>query len=202
MGAGFRLAMKDLEIRGAGNLLGAEQSGYIDAVGFDLYIEMLEKAVAELKGIEVREPVRTSISITCDALIPDDYIEDMTLRLSAYRAISDISSNDDIESIKAEMRDRFGSPPEEFLNLLHIMELRLKAEPLGVTGITQTGKRIKFVFHEEAGLMADDITAIFGKGIRFYPEGFDIPAEDAPADTVRRALDAMAKSFNKSINMK
>jgi len=201
MGAGFRLAMKDLEIRGAGNMLGAEQSGYIDAVGFDLYIEMLEKAVSELRGIEVREPVRTSISITCDALIPDDYIDDMTLRLSAYRAISGVSSHDDIESIKAEMRDRFGTPPEEFLNLLRIMELRLLAEPLGITGITQIGKRVKFVFQAEAGLKADDIVAIFGKGIRFYPAGFDITAGDAPLETVRHALDSMRKTFNKSINM-
>jgi transcription-repair coupling factor (superfamily II helicase) len=196
MGAGFRLAMKDLEIRGAGNMLGAEQSGNIDAVGFDLYIEMLEKAVSELKGLDVREPLRTSVSVGLDAFIPDSYIDDVTLRLSAYRSISGAGAKEDLDSIRDEMRDRFGKPPEEFLNLLMIMELRLKAEVLGVAGITQSGKRIKFIFPPDAQVLAEKVIKVFGKGVRFYPDGFDIAVDGSPFDGVMRALELMSKAIN------
>ncbi len=196
MGAGFRLAMKDLEIRGAGNLLGAEQSGYIDAVGFDLYIEMLERAVAELKGVEVKEPIRTSISIRLDAFIPDSYIEDMTLRLSAYRLVASAGSTEDLKAIREEMVDRFGDPPKEFVNLLRVMELRLMAEKLRITEISQTDRRIKFVFSAEAPMTAEKISKVFGKEVRFYPEGFDLPLKGTPHIAVREALEALAKAFN------
>jgi transcription-repair coupling factor (superfamily II helicase) len=195
MGAGFRLAMKDLEIRGAGNLLGAEQSGYIDAVGFDLYIEMLERAVAELKGVEVKEPVRTSISIRLDAFIPDSYIEDMTLRLSAYRSVASAGSNEDLKAIREEMVDRFGNPPKEFTNLLKVMELRLMAEPFRITEISQTDRRLKFVF-SEAPMTAEKIYKVFGRNVRFYQEGFDLPLKGVPHIAVREALEAMAEAFN------
>jgi transcription-repair coupling factor (superfamily II helicase) len=196
MGAGFRLAMKDLEIRGAGNLLGAEQSGYIDAVGLDLYIEMLERAVAELKGVEVREPVRTSISIRLDAFIPDSYIEDMTLRLSAYRSVASASSMEDLNAIKEEMADRFGVPPKEFLDLLRIMELRLMAEPLRITEISQTDRRLKFAFSAENPMMAEKIHKVFGRDVRFYPEGFDLPLKGIPYTAVREALETLAGAID------
>ena len=98
LGAGFRLALKDLEIRGAGNLLGAEQSGHIHAVGFDLYMEMLEKAVAELKGQKIEEEFEPSISLRANAFITEEYIDDITLRLSIYRRIASSKTHEAIES--------------------------------------------------------------------------------------------------------
>jgi transcription-repair coupling factor (superfamily II helicase) len=192
MGAGFRLAMKDLEIRGAGNLLGAEQSGYIDAVGFDLYIEMLEKAVAELKGTRKREHVPPSIKLRLDAFIPESYMEDMTLRLSAYRAVASAGSGEELDSLREEMRDRFGDPPEAFLNLLTVMEMRLLAEPLDVTDVTETSRGLRFTFSPKADVRAERIAGLFGKGVRFFPDGFEIAFRGSALEALRETLDGLS----------
>ena len=124
LGAGFRLAMKDLEIRGAGNVFGAEQSGHIHEIGFDLYIEMLEQAVAELKGIDIKEEFDPLIDLRIPAFIPDEYVSDAILRLSFYRRISSLRTEKEIAEFESELRDRFGIPPQEVLNLLDIMRLK------------------------------------------------------------------------------
>jgi transcription-repair coupling factor (superfamily II helicase) len=188
MGAGFRLAMKDLEIRGAGNLLGAEQSGYIDVVGFDLYTEMLEKAVAELRGTETKERVLPSIKLQLDAFIPEGYIEDMALRLSAYRAVASARSVEDLDSLKEEMRDRFGPHPEAFLNLLGVMEMRLLAEPLDIKDVTQTSRGLRFTLSSGADVRAEKVMEVFGKGIRFITDGFEIAAGGSALEALREAL--------------
>jgi transcription-repair coupling factor (superfamily II helicase) len=157
---------------------------------------MLERAVAELKGVEVSEPVRPSISIRLDAFIPDSYIEDMALRLSAYRSVASASSREDLNAIKEEMADRFGNPPEEFINLLKVMELRLMAEPLRIIEISQTDRRLKFVFSDEAPMTAEKISGVFERDVRFYPEGFDLPLKDIPYAAVREALEALARTLN------
>ncbi len=192
MGAGFRLAMKDLEIRGAGNLLGPEQSGYIDAVGFDLYIEMLERAVAELKGIEMKEHVLPPISLKIPAFIPDSYIEDMTLRLSAYRSIASAGGREDLEALREEMRDRFGEPPPPFLNLLSVMELRIAAGRLGIKDVSQSNHRVKFSFSQETDFRAEEILNILGKGARFYPDGFAIAFKGNAFAAVKNILSALS----------
>ncbi len=192
MGAGLRLAMKDLEIRGAGNMLGPEQSGYIDAVGFDLYIEMLERSVAELKGVEVREPVRSSVNIRTNAFIPDSYVEDMTLRLSTYRAVASAGSSEDLDALRDEMTDRFGKPPEAFLNLLKVMELRLMAKRLRITDVSQAGKWVKFTFSSEAPMRAERVLEAFGHGVRFHPEGFELPLKGDACRAAREALKTLS----------
>ena len=127
VGAGFRLAMKDLEIRGAGNLLGAEQSGNIDAVGLDLYMEMLERAVAEIKGTPIEEKTHCTVSMALNAFIPEGYIEDISLRLSAYRAVAGAETETELEEIRRGLADRYGPMPEECENLVRIMGLRILA---------------------------------------------------------------------------
>jgi transcription-repair coupling factor (superfamily II helicase) len=192
MGAGFRLAMKDLEIRGAGNLLGTEQSGYIHAVGFDMYMEMLEKAVAELKGTEVRERVRPRINVRLNASIPEGYIEDMALRLSVYREIVSARADGDLEDIRAEMRDRFGPLPAAFDNLLRVMRLGLRAERLLITDIRQLDRRVRFVFSGDAGLEADKVIGAFDGRVRFTRDGFELPLEGDPCAGIEAALEALA----------
>lgn len=176
LGAGFRLAMKDMEIRGAGNLLGPQQSGHIHAVGFDMYVEMLEKTVAELKGIEMREEPEPSINLRVSALIPEGYIEDITLRLSIYRRIAGSVSEDGINDIESEMRDRFGSLPEEVERLLKVMKLKIMAKRLLITGISESDSKVRFVFSEDTPVKAE---SIFGlqkvfKDMRFQKDGFEV----------------------------
>jgi transcription-repair coupling factor (superfamily II helicase) len=195
MGAGFRLAMKDLEIRGAGNLLGAEQSGYINDLGFDMYIEMLEKAVSELKGIEVEEGVETTVNLRLNAFIPEDYISDMALRLSAYRRIALAGDIKDVEDIGLEMEDRFGAPPEEFLNLLRVMELKLMGQRLSVTQIRQADGKVRFTFADPSALYPERIVGAFNSPIKFLPDGFEMPLRGREGrmlyEDVRDALTAL-----------
>ena len=175
LGAGFRLAMKDLEMRGAGNLLGAEQSGHIHAVGFDLYVEMLENAVAELKGTEVKEEREPSITLKVAALIPESYIEDMTVRLSVYRRIANAKNREDLEDMESEMKDRFGAPPGEVGNLLEIMKLKIMARKLLITRISETDGKVRFIFAEETPVRPDQIFSLQETfhGIRFHKDGFE-----------------------------
>ncbi|HWR57964.1 MAG TPA: TRCF domain-containing protein, partial [Thermodesulfovibrionales bacterium] len=176
LGAGFRLAMRDLEMRGAGNLLGPEQSGHIHAVGFDMYVEMLEKAVAELNGVEVKEEVEPSISLKVKALIPESYIEDMTLRLSIYRRIANAKNIEDLEDMKSEMTDRFGNPPDEVLRLLDVMRLKIMAKRLSILNISEIDRKVRFIFSESTPVAADRILTLHktSRGVRLYKDGFEI----------------------------
>jgi transcription-repair coupling factor (superfamily II helicase) len=176
LGAGFRLAMKDLEMRGAGSLLGAEQSGHIHAVGFDMYVEMLENAVAELKGMEVKEEIEPSITLKVAALIPESYIEDMTVRLSVYRRIANAKKREDLEDMESEMKDRFGGLPDEVGNLLEIMRLKIMARKLLITRISETEGKARFVFAEETPVRPDQIFSLQKTfhGIRFHKDGFEL----------------------------
>jgi transcription-repair coupling factor (superfamily II helicase) len=194
MGAGFRLAMRDLEIRGAGNLLGPEQSGNIHAVGFDLYVEMLEEAVAGLRGLEVKEAVRTEISLRVDAYVPDDYIEDMALRLSVYRRISGARSPEDLEDIEAEMADRFGPPPPPFGNLLRVRSLGIAAERLHMTEITARDAAVRFTLSPETELSPEDILSALNGRVRFLPNGFELSAKGDLFEETGAALEALSRA--------
>lgn len=130
LGAGFRLAMKDLEIRGAGNLLGAEQSGHVGRVGFDLYTELLEKAVQELRGEYVPPEIEPQIQLRISAFVSDSYIADTLVRLSLYRRIAGVQSLDEASLLAEEMRDRFGPLPEEAQHLLAIARIKVLARRL------------------------------------------------------------------------
>jgi transcription-repair coupling factor (superfamily II helicase) len=144
IGAGMFVAMKDLEIRGAGNLLGGEQSGHIAGVGFDLYVRMIGEAVSEMKGDGPAERAEVRVELPVDAHIPHDYVAGERLRLEAYTSIAAINSEADITAVTDEMTDRYGPLPRAVLNLLQVARLRAKARRAGLTDITQQGNHIRF----------------------------------------------------------
>jgi len=174
LGAGFRLALKDLEIRGAGNLLGGEQSGHIEAVGFDMYMDMLESAVAELKGEERAEKIDPELDLKVAAGIPEEYIEDPDLRLSIYRKIAIAKDRKSLRNMRDELKDRFGEPPEKVGRLLDIMALKVRAGALRIRKIQNIGGKIRLLFGEDIPVDSDKIFALHttrkGK-LKFLPEG-------------------------------
>ena len=119
LGSGFKIAMRDLEIRGAGNLLGTGQSGHVAAVGYDLYCQMVSEVVAELKG-EVREPGEIKLDLPLDANLPKDYVEKEELRLEAYRRLAAVTTEAEVDDIRAEWEDRYGPIPDEAAALLEV----------------------------------------------------------------------------------
>ncbi|MFE7039465.1 transcription-repair coupling factor [Streptomyces atratus] len=149
MGAGMYVAMKDLEIRGAGNLLGGEQSGHIAGVGFDLYVRMVGEAVADYRaslegGVEEEPPLEVKIELPVDAHVPHDYAPGERLRLQAYRAIASANTEDDIRAVREELTDRYGKLPEPVENLLLVAGLRMLARACGVGEIVLQGSNIRF----------------------------------------------------------
>ncbi|HVB60900.1 MAG TPA: transcription-repair coupling factor [Ktedonobacteraceae bacterium] len=136
LGAGFRIAMKDLEIRGAGNLLGSEQSGFMNSVGFDLYCKLLAEAVEELQGkrAEMATPM-ASVDLPLDSYLPDEYIGDRTLKVNFYQRLANLNTPEQVEAMKAELNDRFGTPPLPAQNLLNTVRLKVDAALLGYEAI-------------------------------------------------------------------
>ena len=145
LGSGFKIAMRDLEIRGAGSLLGDVQSGHIAAVGFDLYCEMVTEAIGELNGVEKEVPVDVTIDIPGDALIPEDYIDAQDQRFDLYRRLSVAKSNDEVEEISTEMKDRFGTMPTVCENLIEITKLRVLCQKYGISSILRSRDAYRFV---------------------------------------------------------
>ena len=142
LGSGYKLAMRDLEIRGAGNLLGAEQSGHILEVGFDLYCELLEQAVREVKGIKEVTPREVQIDLKVNAFIPRDYITDDRQRIAMYRRLNLAETKQALEELKVELCDRFGAVPDNLLNLFKILDLKIKAMKAQVKSVKEQGNKI------------------------------------------------------------
>jgi transcription-repair coupling factor (superfamily II helicase) len=136
LGSGFKIAMRDLEIRGAGNLLGGDQSGHIAAVGYDLYVQMVSEAVAEMKGEPLREPAEIKLDLPVDAHLPADYVTREDLRLEAYRRLATVVAHEDVDDIGAEWVDRYGPLPEAASALLRIGHLRAECARTGVREVT------------------------------------------------------------------
>jgi transcription-repair coupling factor (superfamily II helicase) len=143
LGAGMQVAMKDLEIRGAGNLLGGEQSGHIAAVGFDLYVRLVGEAVAEFKGERGEQVPDVRVELPVDAHLPHDYVTSERLRLEAYKRIASATSEADLESARAELRDRYGELPQPVVNLLEVATFRSFVRDFGVTEVATQGKFIR-----------------------------------------------------------
>jgi transcription-repair coupling factor (superfamily II helicase) len=138
LGSGFKIAMRDLEIRGAGNLLGTGQSGHIAAVGYDLYCQMVTEAVAELKGEEVREPAEIKLELPIDAFLPTDFVAREDVRLEAYRRLAAVTTEAEVDDIRTEWLDRFGPIPDEAEALLRVARLRAECARTGVLDVTVT----------------------------------------------------------------
>ena len=153
LGSGFKIAMRDLEIRGAGNLLGAQQHGHMQAVGYDLYCKMLNEAVKRQKGLSVsEEEFQTLVDIDLDAYIPDVYIRNESQKLDIYKRIAGIESTEECEDMLEELLDRFGDPPKSVLNLLAVAELKVKAHRVYVKEIAERPEEIRFYLYEKAKL--------------------------------------------------
>jgi transcription-repair coupling factor (superfamily II helicase) len=144
LGAGIAVAMKDLEIRGAGNLLGGEQSGHIAAVGFDLYVRLVGEAVAAFKGDSAEEVSEVKIDLPVAAHLPHDYIPEERLRLEAYRRIAGTTDAVALDEVRAELLDRYGALPSEVQNLLAVADFRLVARARGLTEVSTQGRYIRF----------------------------------------------------------
>ena len=160
LGSGFKIAMRDLEIRGAGNLLGAEQSGHMEAVGYDLYCKMLHEAVKEAKGDEVEEKFETRIDIVTNAFIPNVYISNEMQKLDIYKRIAGIEMQDEAEEMLEELIDRFGEPPKSVQNLLTIARLKANANRIYIKDIEQKGQEIRLMLYEKAKIHPERIPTV------------------------------------------
>ena len=176
LGSGFKIAMRDLELRGAGNLLGAQQHGHMNAVGYDLYCKMLNEAVKEAKGIHTMEDFETAVDLNVDAYIPDSYISNEFQKLDIYKRIAGIETQQDYDDMLEELLDRFGEPGKAVLNLLAIAKLKAIAHQGYVTEIKQTGKTVRFTLYEKARLNTEGFPALMQK----YRRGLQFKNEQEP----------------------
>jgi transcription-repair coupling factor (superfamily II helicase) len=149
--------MRDLEIRGAGNLLGAEQSGHIEAVGYDLYCKMLGDAVREAKGIEAQADFETTIDLPVDAYIPAAYIQDEHQKLDIYKRIAAIADEKEAEEMVDELVDRFGDPPRAVQNLIRVALLKMMAHRVFITEMKLAGAEVKISMYERAAIQVNGI---------------------------------------------
>jgi transcription-repair coupling factor (superfamily II helicase) len=160
LGSGFRIAARDLEIRGAGNLLGQEQSGQIAAIGFELYLRMIDEMVQELKGTPTEKEIEPSLQFSTSAFIPDVYVEDSYQRLVIYKRLSSCHDLSEVEAIRSELEDRYGSIPDPLDHLLQIIQLKKLAKPICITQIEEQDKTILFVFDASTPLKEEDLQRV------------------------------------------
>ncbi|MDA2926701.1 transcription-repair coupling factor, partial [Acidobacteria bacterium AH-259-G07] len=173
LGAGFRLAALDLEIRGAGNLLGSEQHGHISAVGFELYMKLLERAIRKLKGEEIREDVQTNIDLRLDIQIPEHYIDDSNQRLWLYKRVSSAPDELALNNLKEEIEDRFGKYPNSVSNLFEYAKLRLRTQHLRILSVERKGSKVFLKFREDTPVSRRHIIDLVARNGHFSvsPEG-------------------------------
>lgn len=194
LGAGFRIAARDLESRGAGNLLGKQQSGHIAAVGIDLYTQMVEEAMAELRGEEVREEPDTQVNLRASAFLPESYISDVGLRLAAYKEIAGALTEREVDEIAAGLSDRYGALPEPAKNLLEIMKLRIDARAAMISRIDGGEKSVSITFAESARVQPDKIMKLIkqsGGKVKLVPE-YTLRIT-LPEVTLKAAIEAVKK---------
>jgi transcription-repair coupling factor (superfamily II helicase) len=173
LGAGFKIAALDLELRGAGNILGGEQHGHIAAVGFDMYIRLLEETVHELKGEEVPLEVHSTLNLGLDIRIPPEYISDEHQRLRAYKKIAEANTVEAAETIRAELADRYGPPPEAVATLLKFSVLKSRAQQLGIEAIDRRHGALNVKFHKESRIDPNRLMQLIAgtQGAQFTPAG-------------------------------
>jgi transcription-repair coupling factor (superfamily II helicase) len=173
LGTGFRVAALDLEIRGAGNLLGGEQHGHVDAVGFDLYCQLLEHTVQELRGQKPEEEISTSINLNLDIRIPEPYVPDSSQRLRMYKRISSAADAAELDGLRRELVDRFGQYPEPVENLFRYARLRLDSRELQIQGIERIRNQVHFRFVDQSRVSAQKLLTLISRnrGATFSPQG-------------------------------
>ena len=177
LGSGFKIAMRDLEIRGAGNLLGSEQHGHMQAVGYDLYCKMLNEAVKDLKGTaKVEDQYETVLDLETDAYIPNTYIKNEAQKLDVYKRIASLENAEECEDMAEELTDRFGDPPKAVKNLLEIARLKAEAHGLYITEVSGNANRLKLTMYEKAGIVVTNIPKL----IERYQGGLKFQAAETP----------------------
>ena len=172
LGAGFRLATEDLEIRGAGNLLGGEQSGHVSSVGYDLYMEMLEQAIARLRGEELADAIEPEIRLPVPALLPEAYVPEVSQRLALYKQLSGARDDDELGALRGEILDRYGPLPVEAENLVEVIRLKIRCRRLGVVAVEVKSGELQFQIAEKAQVDPSRIVRMLGQPgsqLRAYP---------------------------------
>lgn len=191
LGSGFKIAARDLEIRGSGEIIGREQSGHIAAIGFELYLKMIEDCVKELKGIQIEEETDPLLNLSVSAYIPEDYIPDSSQRLIIYKRLSSLGDISELNGLRLELEDRFGKPPDATRNLFQVMEVRLLAKALKIIKIDWRKGGISIQFSRDNRISEEGIDYLLnpGKKIRFTSEfSLEISTDIASWDQVFLAL--------------
>lgn len=191
LGAGLRVAMRDMEIRGAGNILGAEQSGHIGSVGYELYMRLLSQAVEEARsGQPIIEPGPVTLDLPVTALLPEDYISDTELRLNMYRHIASVTTLEEVDELEMELQDRFGAYPDEVEHLLALIRLRIRAVELGIDSIVERERLLVIRGIDTSEINQDRIAREIGPAVRFTPNSIRIQATELEIPW-RQALDTI-----------
>jgi transcription-repair coupling factor (superfamily II helicase) len=202
LGSGFRVAALDLEIRGAGNLLGGEQSGHIETVGFEMYMKLLEQTVRELKGEDIEDDLRANVNLRVDLKIDETYVADMNQRLMLYRKVAAARREEEIDRVLEEAQDRYGPLPDSVLNLADYGRIRVMADRLRVESIDREGRIVVLKFRPQAKVdpvrlvtlvrQRSDLTLVPPAGLRLNMASPDTPAP--PARPVPHARPERRKS--------
>ena len=200
LGGGFRLAAHDLEIRGAGNLLGKEQSGRVAAVGYELYAHMLEETVRELRGGEIEVVIEPEIHIGLPAYLPEAYIPDVNQRLVFYKKLANVKERSDLEDLAYEMEDRFGTLPELVLRFIEVMDLRRVLRHYLVTAVYRKGEKVTLHFHTDSPIKGERLVSFIQKNDRGAQVSPDLRVSFslAPEEDVMEAVKSLLHSLDES----
>jgi transcription-repair coupling factor (superfamily II helicase) len=203
LGAGFRIAALDLELRGAGNLLGGQQSGHIEAVGLDLYVKLLEQTILELKGDAPPEQVRATLNLRLDLRLPPEYVPDVHQRMSLYKRVSQLGDETQLQALRSEMRDRYGAFPPQVETLLGYAALRLRAERLGIQQVDLSSQSLHLRFGSETPLPAEALPRLVRgiPGSAFTPQGVlrvPIAPEAPPLAVVEGVLRVLEQAADRA----
>jgi transcription-repair coupling factor (superfamily II helicase) len=199
LGAGFKIAALDLELRGAGNMLGGEQSGHIEAIGFELYTQMLERAVREMKGEAAPDEAETQLNLGLNIRIPADYVPEENQRLQMYKRVARVETESQLTDVAAELKDRYGPPPPPVRNLLDYASLKLLCMKLGVNAIERKRDFVTLKFRQNATVDPEQLARFVSaqRGAQFTPDGMlkfvlKATAAEEVLRTLRTVLDQLA----------
>jgi transcription-repair coupling factor (superfamily II helicase) len=198
LGAGFKIAALDLELRGAGNLLGGEQSGHIEAIGFELYTQMLERAVREMKGEAAPDEAETQLNLGLNIRIPGDYVPEENQRLQMYKRVARVETESQLGDVGAELEDRYGPPPPAVRNLLEYASLKLLCMRVGVNAIDRKRETVTFKFRQNAAVDPEQLARFVSaqRGAQFTPDGMlKFALKASAAGDVLRALRAVLEQL-------
>ena len=208
LGAGFKVAMRDLEIRGVGNILGPQQHGHVSAVGFDLYCHLLNEAVAKLKGEEVEQDRTPTLHLDMDAYIPENYIPDPRQKMDWYKRLAAADSREELQEMEAELKDRYGPPPRSVASLLEAVEIRIWALELGLCEVTQRSSQVVLRYFEDrlpGGSFVPEMMLKFKDKVKFLqgpPPGLSINCQPMQGAQLLRSLLPQLKPYVKIMSSK